>query len=69
LIKYGLAAFTVADRAASHDLHLRRDWLEVVRPCYSTRAELIAHAGVRWRTDKLEETAQPILSLKETHHE
>jgi hypothetical protein len=27
---------------------------------------LIAHAGVRWRTDKLESTAQPILDLKET---
>jgi hypothetical protein len=69
LIKYGLAAFTVADRAASHAVHLRLGWLEVARPCYSMRTQLVVHAGVRWRTDKLEQTAQPILSLKETHHE
>jgi hypothetical protein len=36
---------------------------------YSTCTQLIARAGVRWRTDNLEQTAQPILNLKETHHE
>jgi hypothetical protein len=50
-------------------LHLRLGRLEVVRSGYSTCTPLIAHADVRWRTDKLEQTAQPILNLKETDHE